>query len=220
MTTDISFSLPSKVGLSEDSSSSVALSIPTSFMEEGPLSPVIGSSLYSSTSEDSESQSSLEDQELLEVHGKSIPHGGNPAPECTSINEPALEHSTSGSSSEEQDSTSFLQQSDIMYSKNLVFDNIDKTINPSEMRSNTQAKSLHYVHIYATKNRIDFSSYSQVPRSLNIDNNLYSILPTSEDYTTLKQNLAILVARTIHENILFLERLSGANLSKYSSQIF
>ena len=64
-------------------------------MEEGPLSLGIGSSLYSSTSEDSESQSSLEDQEFLEVHGQSIRHGGNPAPECTSINEPALEHSTS-----------------------------------------------------------------------------------------------------------------------------
>ena len=88
-----------------------------------------------------------------------IPHSGNPAPECTSINEPALEHSTSGSSSEEQDSASFLRQSDIMYSKNLyklVFDNIDKTINPREIRSNTQAKSLHYVHIYASKYRIDF----------------------------------------------------------------
>ena len=123
-------------------------------MGEGPLSPVIGSSLYSSTSEDSESQSSLVDQELLEVHGQSIPYSGNPAPECTSINEPAREHSTSGSSSEEQDSTSFLRQSDIMYSKNLyklVFDNVGKTINPREMRSNTQGKSLHYVHIYATK---------------------------------------------------------------------
>ena len=122
-------------------------------MGEGPLSPVIGSSLYSSTSEDSESQSSLVDQELLEVHGQSIPYSGNPAPECTSINEPALEHSTSGSSSEEQDSTSFLRQSDIMYSKNLyklVFDNVGKTINPREMQSNTQGKSLHYVH-YATK---------------------------------------------------------------------
>lgn len=85
----------------------------------------------------------------------------------------------------------------------LVFDNIDKTVKPRDMRSNVQTKSLHYVHMYSVKNRIDFSALSQVPRSLNIDDSLYSILPNEADYNSLKQNFATLVARTIHEHISF-----------------
>ena len=42
----------------------------------------------------------------------------------------------------------------------------------------------------------------QVPRSLNIDDSLYSILPSEEEYKALKQNFAILVART-NEHIPF-----------------
>ena len=57
--------------------------------------------------------------------------------------------------------------------------------------------------MYSVKNRIDFSALSQVPRSLNIDDSLYSILPSEEEYKALKQNFAILVARTIHEHIPF-----------------
>ena len=85
----------------------------------------------------------------------------------------------------------------------LVIDNIDKTVKPRDMRSNVQTKSLHYVQMYSVKNRIDFSALSQVPRSLNIDDSLYSILPSEEEYKALKQNFAILVARTIHEHIPF-----------------
>ena len=57
--------------------------------------------------------------------------------------------------------------------------------------------------MYSVKNRIDFSALSQVPRSLNIDDSLYSILPSEEEYKALKQTFAILVARTIHEHIPF-----------------
>ena len=85
----------------------------------------------------------------------------------------------------------------------LVVDNIDKTVKSRDMRSNVQTKSLHYVQMYSVKNRIDFLVLSQVPRSLNIDDSLYSILPSEEEYKALKIFFAILIARTIHEHIPF-----------------
>ena len=38
----------------------------------------------------------------------------------------------------------------------LVGDNIDKVVKPRHMRIDHQAKSLHYFHSYAVKDRIDF----------------------------------------------------------------
>lgn len=42
----------------------------------------------------------------------------------------------------------------------LVFDNIDKSVTPRDMRSDVQTRSLHYVQIYSVKSRIDFSSFA------------------------------------------------------------
>ncbi len=38
----------------------------------------------------------------------------------------------------------------------IVFDNIDKNVNPRHMRSDNQTRSLHYVQSYAVKDRINY----------------------------------------------------------------
>jgi len=50
----------------------------------------------------------------------------------------------------------------------IVFDNLDKTIKPRFMRAKYQTKSLHLVHSFAMKNRIDFSEFSdEMPTKVN-----------------------------------------------------
>ena len=76
----------------------------------------------------------------------------------------------------------------------LVFDNIDKTVQPRHMRVDSKAKSLHYVHAYAIKDRIDFSCE---PEKKDGEANLYDILPNSQDYKLLKENFSVHVSRII-----------------------
>ncbi len=64
--------------------------------------------------------------------------------------------------SESRDESSTTSKPSIPGYKN-VFNNIDKTVRPRQMRIDSQNKSLHYVHIYSVKNRIDFSSLSDTP---------------------------------------------------------
>ena len=52
-----------------------------------------------------------------------------------------------------------------------------------------QAQSLHHVQIYAVKDQTDYSSLSHVPPPA--DQPVYSLLPTSSDYQTLKENFTI-----------------------------
>lgn len=82
-----------------------------------------------------------------------------------------------------------------------VIDNIDKNVKPRDMRVDAQTKSLHYVHAYGVKDRVDFSSLSGVAKcgEMRVD----SILPSSEDYKKLKQNMSIIVARTMSEHLSF-----------------
>ena len=75
------------------------------------------------------------------------------------------------------------------------------------MHIDSQTKSLHYVQIYSVKDRVDFSSLSELPKDDEIC--LYDILPTNEDYLELKQRLSILVARTMADNLSFFQGLKN-----------
>lgn len=83
----------------------------------------------------------------------------------------------------------------------VVIDNIDKDVKPHDMRLDFQTKSLHYVQIYSVKDRIDFSALSGLPA--DGEHCLYDILPSIEDYEKLRGNFAILVARSITDNLSF-----------------
>ncbi len=60
------------------------------------------------------------------------------------------------------------------------------------MRSDSQTVSLHYVHMYGVQDRIDYSSFSSQKAT---EMNLYSILPSAEDYDLLKKDFSILISR-------------------------
>lgn len=86
----------------------------------------------------------------------------------------------------------------------LVFDNIDKTVKPRHMRVDSQTKSLHYVHAYAVKDRIDYSHVSDKRSDGNT--NLYDVLPSSEDYRSLKKNFIVHVSRIILTHLDFFRK--------------
>ena len=86
----------------------------------------------------------------------------------------------------------------------LVGDNIDKTVKPRHMRIDRQARSLHYFHSYAVKDRInscdlsDVSSSSQCPP---IDELCSAILPSPTDQEVLRSHFAIHIARILVDNL-------------------
>ena len=84
----------------------------------------------------------------------------------------------------------------------LVFDNIDKTVKPRYMRMNAQNKSLHYVQLYAVKDRVNLSQLSQTFPSI-CEVALDTILPSDEDNASLMENMSILIARVIVNRIPF-----------------
>lgn len=81
----------------------------------------------------------------------------------------------------------------------LVLDNIDSTVKPRYQRLDSQNKSLHYVQVYAVKDRTDFSRLSDSPPPPG--KSVYDILPTTSDYQILKEKFAILVARVLVKHI-------------------
>lgn len=82
----------------------------------------------------------------------------------------------------------------------IVFDNIDKNVKPRYMRSDSQTKSLHYVQAYAVKDRIDFSPFSNKPAT---EISAFDVLPSQDDYTSLKAHFSILISRLIVKYIPF-----------------
>lgn len=84
----------------------------------------------------------------------------------------------------------------------IVFDNLDKTIKPRYMSIEKQSTSLHYVHGYAVKDRIDFSTYSAANES-GKERNVFSLLPAASDYATLKRRFSIHVTRIITSYLTF-----------------
>ncbi len=78
----------------------------------------------------------------------------------------------------------------------IVFDNLDKTVKPRHMSIEKQSTSLHYVHGYAVKDRIDFSTFSSV-RETGTEQNLFALLPNENDYAVLKKRFSIHVSRII-----------------------
>jgi len=78
----------------------------------------------------------------------------------------------------------------------LVKDNIDKNIRPSFQRGNHQTKSYHYCHVFAVKDRVDLSSYSDTkPDCSRVDP--FCLLPSTDDLAKLKENFAVLISRYI-----------------------
>lgn len=82
----------------------------------------------------------------------------------------------------------------------IVFDNVDKNVKPRYMRSDSQTRSLHCVHCYGVKDRVDFSEFSDTTPT---EVTPFDIIPTLEDYKSLKNDFSVLVARQIVQFIPF-----------------
>ena len=71
-------------------------------------------------------------------------------------------------------------------------DNVDKAIKPRYQQQGHSGHSLHYFHSYAVRDRVDFSSYSDVvPIYMKPDPAVR--LPSSSDLSMLKDELMVLI---------------------------
>ena len=76
----------------------------------------------------------------------------------------------------------------------------DKNIVPRFTRNEHQTCSLHYVHSYAVKDKINFSKLSSnTPTNVNI----FDVIPNEEDYKSLLSDLVLLITRMIVKYIPF-----------------
>ena len=76
----------------------------------------------------------------------------------------------------------------------IVIDNVDKNFRPRYQRVDHQTKSLHCVHMYASKDRIDFSSFSNSkPEQVSVTPE--DILPNYSDFSGIKEHFKVLVSR-------------------------
>ena len=90
----------------------------------------------------------------------------------------------------------------------IVMDNVDKNFRPRYQRVGHTTKSLHCVHMFASKDRIDLSSFSNSrPLQANVTPN--DILPSSSDLTVIKEHFKVLVSRFV---LLLLQLLKGTCL--------
>ena len=83
----------------------------------------------------------------------------------------------------------------------LVGDNIDKRVNPQEMRIDSQVLSLHYFHSYAAKNRCITALNNSTPIGDILTLPMSVFLPTQEECMVVRNNYVILVSRIIVEHL-------------------
>ena len=79
----------------------------------------------------------------------------------------------------------------------IVGDNIDKNVHPRFQTLSVQAKSLHYFHCYAVKDRIPSLSLSDIPPTIPSEINIHHILPSVECNGNLIEMFKILVMRYV-----------------------
>ena len=99
----------------------------------------------------------------------------------------------------ERDST--LEAAGPEHGMKFVIDNIDKNIKPRFMSSEKQTKSIHYVQMYAARDRTDISQLSDSPpvinSSLTVDEICKTILPSPEDNDAVAEYFSTLVSRAL-----------------------
>ena len=83
----------------------------------------------------------------------------------------------------------------------IVIDDIDKNVKPRFKNFEKQTKSIHYVQIYAVRDRTDISQLSDNPPvkdpSLTVDDICKTILPSREDNDAIAEYFSILVSRAL-----------------------
>ena len=93
----------------------------------------------------------------------------------------------------------------------LVGDNIDKRVNPRQMREDHQSRVLNYFFFYAVRDRIDLSSLSDQQPVFDPALVCYDkFLPSASEICQLKKNIAILVGRMLCKHQAFFQLFDDA----------
>ena len=106
--------------------------------------------------------------------------------------------------------TSYAPTSFSLKTFKLVGDNVDKNVKPSDVRVDSQTKSLHYFQTYAVRDRIDLTSYDDTPVIDESKVDSTRLLPSESDHN----KLTFLVARVLKQYMPFFEKF-GAGLEKH-----
>lgn len=106
----------------------------------------------------------------------------------------------------------------------LVGDNVDKSVRPRYMTIDHQAQSLHYFHMYAALDRIDFHHLDNDKPIAEVSSlPLSTFLPHMEDCAALRTNYAILLGRELVKSVKFFKSFSDyipAHIThKYSEEM-
>ena len=117
---------------------------------------------------------------------------------------PVLTASDTAESSGTEEFFDFLCSELPMSTFKFVADNVDFYIRPRQETLDHHAYSLHCTHIMAVKDRVDCSVLSDTPRSVDIASvDFETVLPNHNDLKSLKENLTILLSRTVRAHMPF-----------------
>ena len=93
------------------------------------------------------------------------------------------------------------------YTFKIVGDNIDKTVRPRDMRSDYQARSLHYFHAYAVQDRLNMDTLDDTASAPDMSSiSLELLLPSPQDEIDIRKNMSVLVARILKKYMPFFEK--------------
>lgn len=106
----------------------------------------------------------------------------------------------------------------------IVADNIDKTVNPRYMTIDRQRQSLHYMHMYATLDRVSCAHLISDARIGSVsDLSTSAFLPHAEDSSRLCANYATLLARIVIKKLPYFAMFSDCVVPhiphRYSEQM-
>ena len=87
----------------------------------------------------------------------------------------------------------------------LCGDNIDKNVRRRYQRSDRTTISLHHFHMYAVKNRVDFTLESDdcLYSNLSVDDKACLVMPSLDDDQLLKKNISIIISRELTNHMEF-----------------
>jgi len=120
---------------------------------------------------------------------------------------PVLTASDTAESSGTEEFFDFLCSELPMSTFKFVADNVDFYIRPRQETLDHHAYSLHCTHMMAVKDRVDCSVLSDTPRSVNVESvNFETVLPNDNDLKGLKENLTILLSRTVRAHMPFFRK--------------
>ena len=109
---------------------------------------------------------------------------------------------------------------DEWYGMKFVADNIDKTVKTRYMRVDKRNTSMHYVHVYAVRDRVNLTLSSEVAPPVPDAPNLESLLPSQIDNSTLSSHFATHISRILTTYMPFFRENLGDVVDHHIPHLF